>query len=81
MHITQRSLLRSEKLRGLRAEQVQEFIGLQLAFSWSLKHRLRKTDAQADLQRLLPPRGTPRCSAIRCRPRKSCYAWANGAAA
>ena len=56
MHITQRSLLRQVKtLRGLRAEQVQEFIGLQLAFSWSLKHRLRKTDAQPDLQRLLPP--------------------------
>lgn len=56
LHITQRSLLRQVKtLRGLRAEQVQEFIGLQLAFSWSLKHRLRKTDAQADLQRLLPP--------------------------
>lgn len=56
LHIAQRSLLRQVKsVRGLRPEQVSDFIGLQLAFSWSLKHRLRKTDAQADLQRLLPP--------------------------
>jgi len=55
LHITQRSLLRQIKsMRGVSEEQVREFTGLLLAFCWCLKHRLRKTDVQADLQRLLP---------------------------
>ncbi len=55
LHITQRSLLRQAKsLRGISDQQLREFSNLLLAFSWSLKHRLRKTNAQQDLQRLLP---------------------------
>lgn len=54
LHITQRSLLRQIKGLGVSEAQQREFSGLLLAFCWSLKHRLRKTDEKADLQRLLP---------------------------
>lgn len=53
--ITQRSLLRQAKgaLRGDPAA-VSEFSALLKAFSWSLKHQLRSTDASDDIRRLAP---------------------------
>lgn len=55
--ITQRSLLR--QIKSVLPEQDDEaksFAALMIAFSWSLKHQLRHSDAQADLTRLVPPR-------------------------
>ncbi|MCZ4058385.1 bestrophin family ion channel [Pantoea sp. LMR881] len=53
--ITQRSLLRQIKSSLLSDEAAaKEFAAIMTAFSWSLKHQLRQTDARADLQRLLP---------------------------
>ncbi len=55
--ITQRSLLRQVKSILLLDEAAaREFSALMMAFCWSLKHQLRQTDGQADLQRLLPAR-------------------------
>jgi len=53
--ITQRSLLRQVKsLLPPGDPRVAEFVQLMIAFSFSLKHQLRRTDEHADLQRLLP---------------------------
>ena len=52
--ISTRTIIR--QLRGVLAEPAEEkMIGqLLVAFVWSLNHQLRKTDASADLKRLLP---------------------------
>lgn len=56
MLITHRSLLRQVKSVPLEKEAAREFAALQMAFSYSLKHQLRDSEAHADLTRLLPPR-------------------------
>lgn len=56
MLITHRSLLRQVKSVPLESEQAREFAGLQMAFSYSMKHQLRSSDAREDLTRLLPSR-------------------------
>ena len=54
--IAQRTLVRQLK-NTLPMESVshQRLVSYLVAFSWSLKHQLRKTDPSADLARLLPP--------------------------
>ena len=54
--IAQRTLVRQLK-NILPAESAahQRLVSYLVAFSWSLKHQLRKTDPSADLARLLPP--------------------------
>lgn len=52
--ITERSLLRQLKSVLQDAAHAREFADLLLAFAWSLKHQLRRTDARADLVRFLP---------------------------
>ncbi|RPE01521.1 hypothetical protein BBB56_09575 [Candidatus Pantoea deserta] len=56
MLITHRSLLRQIKSVPLTAETARECAALQMAFSYSLKHQLRNSDARDDLRRLLPSR-------------------------
>ncbi|GLX64565.1 hypothetical protein KMU_26070 [Proteus vulgaris] len=55
MLITHRNILRN--IKALLPEDKQfnrDFSNLLIAFSWSLKHELRKTDPMVDLYRLLP---------------------------
>lgn len=54
--ITTRSLMR--ELRGLLADKAELRLvaDLLMAFTWSLNHQLRGTDAAADMKRLLPER-------------------------
>lgn len=54
--VTTRSLMR--ELRGLMTEkaEIRQVADLLMAFTWSLNHQLRGTDATADMQRLLPER-------------------------
>jgi putative membrane protein len=53
--ITHRSLLRQLKsLFPADEENLAPFIALQLAFTYSLKHQLRGSDARTDMKRLLP---------------------------
>lgn len=52
--ITERSLLRQIKSVMLDAADANYATRLALAFSWSLNHQLRGTDATADMKRLLP---------------------------
>lgn len=54
--ITQRSLLR--QLQSIFLQQPHygiTFGRMMIAFNWSLKHQLRRSDGRADLARLLPP--------------------------
>lgn len=54
--ITQRTLVRQLKnILPAESESHQRLVSYLVAFSWSLKHQLRKTDPGADLARLLPP--------------------------
>lgn len=56
--VTARSLLRqAQTLTGRRPDDpaVREFTALLIAFAYQLKHQLRQTSPQADLERLLPP--------------------------
>jgi putative membrane protein len=53
--ITERSLLREVKsLMPDPAEQARYFTALLIAFTYCLKHQLRKTDMHGDLDRMLP---------------------------
>jgi putative membrane protein len=54
--ITQRSLLRQIKSVLSDEQQVHQFSKLLIAFAWSLKHHLRRTDGRKDLHRLVPAR-------------------------
>lgn len=54
--VSTRSLLRQLKSVLADDERAREFAALLLAFTWALKHQLRRSDAGADLRRLLPPR-------------------------
>lgn len=54
--IAQRTLVRQLKnILPMESESHQRLVSYLIAFSWSLKHQLRKTDPSADLARLLPP--------------------------
>lgn len=54
--IAQRTLVRQLKnILPMESESHQRMVSYLVAFSWSLKHQLRKTDPSADLARLLPP--------------------------
>lgn len=54
--IAQRTLVRQLKnILPAESESHQRLVSYLVAFSWSLKHQLRKTDPGADLARLLPP--------------------------
>lgn len=54
--IAQRTLVRQLKnILPAESESHQRLVSYLVAFSWSLKHQLRKTDPSADLARLLPP--------------------------
>ncbi|WP_434663685.1 bestrophin family protein [Klebsiella sp. MISC125] len=54
--IAQRTLVRQLKnILPMESESHQRLVSYLVAFSWSLKHQLRKTDPSADLARLLPP--------------------------
>lgn len=52
--ITERSLLRQIRSTLPDAADARHFASLLLAFAWSLKHQLRRSEPQADLDRLLP---------------------------
>lgn len=54
--ITQRSLLRQVKSVLSDEQQIHQFSRLLIAFAWSLKHQLRRTDGRKDLRRLVPER-------------------------
>ncbi|MEQ4530133.1 MAG: bestrophin family ion channel [Mixta sp.] len=54
--ITQRSLLRQIKSVLSDEQQIYQFSRLLIAFAWSLKHQLRRTDGRKDLRRLVPER-------------------------
>ena len=54
--ITQRSLLRQVKSVLSDEQQIHQFSRLLIAFAWSLKHHLRRTDGRKDLRRLVPER-------------------------
>lgn len=56
MLITHRSLLRQVKTAIADDEPAREFAALQIAFTFSLKHQLRHSDARDDLIRVLPAR-------------------------
>ena len=69
--IDARSLARQAiTMSGLPAdsERVNYFIRLLIAFTYSLKHQLRKTDPAADLERLLPPELAQAVQKVRFRP-------------
>ncbi|HCB1501032.1 TPA: ibestrophin [Klebsiella michiganensis] len=54
--IAQRTLVRQLKnILPMESESHQRLVSCLIAFSWSLKHQLRKTDPSTDLARLLPP--------------------------
>lgn len=54
--IAQRTLVRQLKnILPTESAAHQHLVSYLVAFSWSLKHQLRKTDPSADLARLLPP--------------------------
>ena len=54
--IAQRTLVRQLKnILPTESAAHQRLVSYLVAFSWSLKHQLRKTDPSADLARLLPP--------------------------
>ncbi|VUS57057.1 bestrophin family protein [Klebsiella spallanzanii] len=54
--IAERTLVRQLKnILPAESESHQRLVSYLVAFSWSLKHQLRKTDPGADLARLLPP--------------------------
>ncbi|PXW39003.1 putative membrane protein [Klebsiella oxytoca] len=54
--IAQRTLVRQLKnILPMESESHQRLVSYLVAFSWSLKHQLRKTDPSTDLARLLPP--------------------------
>lgn len=54
--IAQRTLVRQLKnILPMESVSHQRLVSYLVAFSWSLKHQLRKTDPSADLARLLPP--------------------------
>lgn len=54
--IAQRTLVRQLKnILPTESTAHQRLVSYLVAFSWSLKHQLRKTDPSADLARLLPP--------------------------
>lgn len=54
--IAQRTLVRQLKnILPMESESHQRLVSYLIAFSWSLKHQLRKTDPSTDLARLLPP--------------------------
>lgn len=52
--VSTRSLLRQLKSVLVDDERAREFAALLLAFTWALKHQLRRSDGAADLRRLLP---------------------------
>jgi putative membrane protein len=53
--IAQRTLVRQLKnILPTESAAHQRLVSYLVAFSWSLKHQLRKTDPSADLARLLP---------------------------
>ncbi len=54
--ITQRSLLRQVKSVLSDEQQIHQFSRLLIAFAWSLKHQLRRTDGRKDFRRLVPER-------------------------
>ena len=69
--IDARSLARQAiTMSGLPAdsERVNYFIRLLIAFTYALKHQLRKTDPGPDLERLLPPELAQAVQKVRFRP-------------
>lgn len=53
---------------GKNDKQIPEFVNMLIAFTYSLKHQLRKTDATDDLERLLPAELAKRVADAKYKP-------------